>query len=166
MVAKKAGKQQHSDEKKAAILAGLKANGGNVAKTAKDAGVPRTTLENWKQGIGINDDVTNISHVKKEELRDLHKLIAVKALGLLGKKLAECSGAQLSTIAAISTEKMLLLEGEATSITKDATDRKAEYESLVTRIMARAKDRGESPTRDEVIALIVERKPEAKEYLM
>lgn len=120
---KRRPKRQYADEQKAAVLANLDANNGNVAKTAREADVPRKTLEAWKEGIGINEEVANISHVKKEELKDLHKLIAVKSLGLLQNKLADCSAAQLSTIAAISTDKMLVLDGEPNQITKDATVR-------------------------------------------
>ncbi len=111
-------KRQYPDEQKAAVLANLDANKGNVAKTAREADVPRKTLAAWKNGIGINEDVANISHVKKEELRDLHKLIAVRALGLLQNKLSDCSAVQLSTIAAISTDKMQVLSGEPDSITR------------------------------------------------
>lgn len=123
-------KRQYSDEEKAAVLANLDANGGNVAQTARAADVPRQTLESWKEGVGINADVLNIQHVKKDELRDLHKLIAVKALGLLQTKLTDCSAAQLSTIAAISTEKMLLLDGQPTAITETQTLTTAEREQI------------------------------------
>jgi hypothetical protein len=126
-------KRQYSDEQKAAVLANLEANNGNVAKTARDAEIPGTTLDAWKRGIGINDDVTNIRDVKKEDLKDLHKLIAVKSLGLLQNKLSDCSAQQLSTIAAISTDKMLVLSGEANSITQDVT--KHSNEDRASRIL-------------------------------
>lgn len=112
-------KHRYSENEKASVLAVLETNNGNTGKTARETGVLRQTIGAWKAGIGINEDVQNILHVKKEELRDLHKLIAVKALGLMQNKLSDCSAAQLSTIAAISTEKMLLLEGEPTSINKE-----------------------------------------------
>jgi hypothetical protein len=126
-------KRQYSDDTKASVLATLKANDGNVAKTAREAEVPRQTIESWKNGIGINDDVLNIQHVKKEDLKDLHKLIAVKSLGLLQNKLGDCSAQQLSTIAAISTDKMLVLSGEANSITQDVT--KHSHEERADRIL-------------------------------
>lgn len=114
-------KQQYSENEKSAVLAHLEANNGNSSKTARETGVLRQTIDRWKEGIGITSDVQQMLHVKKEELRDLHKLIAVKALGLLQNKLADCSAAQLSTIAAISTDKMQVLSGEPDSITKDVT---------------------------------------------
>jgi len=122
-VTKKAGavsakKRQFSDNEKASVLATLKANKGNSSRTARETGVKRQTIDKWKQGLGINSDVLQMLHVKKEELRDLHKLIAVKALGLLQNKLSDCSAGQLSTIAAISTDKMQVLSGEPDSITR------------------------------------------------
>ncbi len=132
-----AKKRQFSDNEKAAVLATLKANKDNSSKTARETGVKRQTIDKWKQGLGINDDVLQMLHVKKEELRDLHKFIAVKALGLMQNKLSECSAGQLSTIAAISTEKMLLLDNDATNITRDATPRT--NEERAARILALVK---------------------------
>jgi len=117
-VAKGATKRKYTDRTKAELLAAVASN-GNIKKTALLADIPRTTLQNWKLGIGINDDVTNISHVKREEIRDLHKLVAVKALGLLQTKMDDCTGAQLSTISGVSTEKYLLLDGQPTSINEN-----------------------------------------------
>ena len=111
-------KRQFSDNEKSSTLAILTANNGNSSKTARETGVKRQTINKWKLGMGINDDVRQMLHVKKEELRDLHKFIAVKALGLLQNKLEDCSAIQLSTIAAISTDKMLVLSGEPDSITR------------------------------------------------
>lgn len=104
-------RRQYSDNEKASVLANLRANKGNSSKTARDSGVNRQTIDKWKRGLGINDDVLQMLHVKTGELCDLHKLIAVRSLGLLSNKLSDCTAVQLSTIAAISTEKMLLLEG-------------------------------------------------------
>jgi len=111
-------KRQFSDNLKSSTLAILKANNGNSSKTARETGVERRTINKWKLGLGINDDVRQMAQVKKSELRDLHKLIAVKALGLLQNKLEDCSAVQLSTIAAISTDKMQVLSGEPDTITR------------------------------------------------
>jgi hypothetical protein len=42
-----------------------------------EAGIPHGSRY---KGVGINENVTKIGDVKKEELRDLHKLTAVKAV--------------------------------------------------------------------------------------
>ncbi len=103
-------KRKFSDEEKACILAVLAANNGNASKTARQSGVLRQTINRWKNGVGVNDAVTKMLHVKKAELCDLHAWIAVKALSLLLYRLEDCAAYELVVIAGISTDKMLLLE--------------------------------------------------------
>ena len=107
---KKRKYQKYGDEEKASVLAVLAANSGNASKTARQSGVLRQTINRWKNGIGVNDEVATMLHFKKEELRDLYKLIAVKALGLLQYRLAECSPLDLAMIAAMCTDRMLKLD--------------------------------------------------------
>ncbi|MBA3766686.1 MAG: transposase [Acidobacteria bacterium] len=103
-------KRKFDDEEKACILAVLAANKGNSSKTARQTGVLRQTIDKWKKGQGTNAEVAKMLHVKKEELHDLYKLIAVKALGILASKLDDCQADELAVIAGICTDKMLLLE--------------------------------------------------------
>ncbi len=102
-------KRKFSDEEKACILAVLAANNGNASKTARQSGVLRQTINRWKNGVGVNDAVAKMLHIKKEEMRDLYQLIAVKALGQLQYRLEDCSAYELVVIAGISTDKILLL---------------------------------------------------------
>ncbi len=46
----KAGRRWRTDTERAEILAALDANGGNVARTARELNVPRGTLACWKLG--------------------------------------------------------------------------------------------------------------------
>lgn len=111
--------RSYTTTQKAEALAALSVNTGSVLGLAQELDIPAKTLDNWKKGIGINQDVANVAHIKKEEIRDLHKLIVIKSLGLLQTKLKDCSGQQLSTIAGISTDKMQLMDGAPTSINEN-----------------------------------------------
>lgn len=62
-----AAKKQHTDTEKAAALAALDANGGNVSKTAKQIGIARQTLQEWAHNHNINKDVPELRQVKKRD---------------------------------------------------------------------------------------------------
>lgn len=40
---------KYSDKEKAAVYIGLQANEGNVARTARETGIPKQTVRDWKQ---------------------------------------------------------------------------------------------------------------------
>jgi transposase-like protein len=73
-------RKRYSDEEKAACLAALSANGGNIAKTAREVGVPRDTLRRWARGQ-VHPRVVQMHHEKKEPLADLLEGIARQLLG-------------------------------------------------------------------------------------
>ena len=52
--------QQHSDAEKAHALIKLAVNNDNIAKTARELGIPRTTLSDWAEGRKINAHVTEL----------------------------------------------------------------------------------------------------------
>lgn len=115
------GKRRYSDQDKAVALAALDTFGGNVSKAAEFAGVPRTSLNDWRDGK-LPDDVTEIRHEKTRSLADLMEEVIREALGILPDKLAACRGAELATVVGILTDKRQLLTGEATSITQTRDD--------------------------------------------
>lgn len=125
-------------EAKAEILASVDAT-QNVSLVAMQTGVPRQTLQSWLKGIGVDDEIQQIRQIKKSELRDLHKLIAVKSLGLLSTKLEEAKPSELATIAAISTDKMQLLGDEPTSIIENLS--REEREAKIIELINTARER-------------------------
>jgi hypothetical protein len=122
------GKRQYSDNDKAVALATLDANGGDVRKTAKTLKMPESTLSDWSKNRGVNKEVTEIRDVKKKELSE--KLADVA--WALTENLQTRADSELSilvpmkdiaTSLGIVVDKMQLLKGEPTGITKDATPR-------------------------------------------
>jgi transposase-like protein len=103
-------RRKFSDEEKATVLAILAVNSGNASRTARECGVLRQTINRWKNGVGVNDSVAEMLHLKKRELRDIFAYIAAAALVLLSNRLEECSAAELAIISAKSTDRYLLLE--------------------------------------------------------
>jgi transposase-like protein len=168
---KKAAKRQkaYSDDDRATTLAALDANAGNVSRTARQLSIPASTITEWRDGR-VHPEVTTSREVKKKELAEKLEEVAHALTGnLMTRAESELSilvpMKDVATSLGIVVDKMQLLKGKPTAI-NEHQDRRAEYEALVERILKRAKERGEKTTRGEVITLIVERKPEAKEYLM
>lgn len=106
-------KRSYSDVDKGAALAALDANGGNLAKTARQLKIPASTLTEWRDGR-TNPDVTNIREVKKgaiaERLDDATQLL----LDVLPQKLKDASLQQVATAIGILQDKAQLLKGEPT----------------------------------------------------
>ncbi len=61
-------KRKYSDNEKAATLAALDANGGNVRRTCAQLAIPRATLQRWVGGV--NPDVTVLRPIKRRELSE------------------------------------------------------------------------------------------------
>lgn len=112
------GKRQYSDNDKAAALAALDANGGNVNQTASQLGVPRKTLEDWHKGRAVNTDVAEIRQDKKEELADVFERVARKYLAHAESDtvVTDASGKDAIVSAATAVDKMRLLRNLPTEI--------------------------------------------------
>jgi hypothetical protein len=123
-VSKKPTKRQYSDNDKALALATLDANGGDVRKTAKTLKMPESTLSDWSKNRGVNKEVTEIREVKKKELSERLEDVAYKLTdNLMIRADSELSilvpMKDIATSLGIVVDKMQLLKGEPTAITKE-----------------------------------------------
>jgi transposase-like protein len=127
-------KRQYSDNEKASALAFLDFNGGNVQKSAKALGVPHKTLDEWAKGRNQHPEVADLRNEKKEDICDLIDSAVREMIQGSAGKASEANISQLWTSIGIAVDKMQLLKGEATQITKDATPRT--NEERANRILA------------------------------
>ncbi len=137
----------YSDKEKAEALAVLDScDGDTVSLRCKKAveltGIPFSSLYRWANSKNINSDVSELKDIKKLELSDKFEQIANKAAGLIFEKLSteslkKFSIPHLSNAAGVSTEKMLLLRGQPTLITKNLNE--SERAAKATELLARAK---------------------------
>lgn len=111
-------RRSFSDNDKAAALAALDANGGNVYKTAKELGVSYSTLHSWSNGVGVNSDVSAVRDEKKIELADKLEAVANRyADHLLEDATVLKTGAKDAAITVgTAIDKMRLLRGLPTEI--------------------------------------------------
>lgn len=105
-------KRRYSDEDKATALAVLAAHNGDVSKTARETGVPRTTLQRWIEAE--NGAVAAIAADKKKGLADELETIAYKLVDAMPEKIAQATLQQLATSLGITIDKMQLLQGKPT----------------------------------------------------
>ncbi len=99
-------------------LSVLDANGGQLSQTARETEIPKSTILGWSEHYANDPLVARYRTLKNEELADRFRAIAGAASERLYKELANVSVDKLATVAAISTDKQLLLTGNATSISE------------------------------------------------
>lgn len=115
------GKRQYSDSDKAAVLVALDANAGNVAKTSKQLGIPRQTIQEWSHNRNVNNEVPNLRQIKKEELSVRFEHAVHEMVDVLPSKRGKASLKDVATAIGILTDKMQLLKGKPTSINESLT---------------------------------------------
>jgi transposase-like protein len=107
-----AGRSTYSPEDKAAVLAVLAANGGNIKRTARETGIAITTVRNWSRGntappsdelvqAAVDEFVKSAERIREMALVKLEAAVEsgeVKArdlitvIGVLDDKITRASG--------------------------------------------------------------------------
>ena len=106
-------KRRYSDTERATTLAVLDSNGGNLSRTQREVGVPRTTLREWRDGRH-HGEVADIRQEKRLELADLFEQFIrdVFEYGLTEEKIKAASLKELMIAAGIAVDKLILLRGQ------------------------------------------------------
>jgi transposase-like protein len=103
--------RHYSAGERAMVLAALAANGGNVKRTARQAGVPRKTLEGWAKGRRLAGVRGEVRHQGRADLADRFEDLAHRLLDAISARLAEASFRELVVALGIVVDKMVLLRG-------------------------------------------------------
>lgn len=122
-------KGDYTGEFRAKVLAHLEANRGNVARTARAFGISTRVVARWRDKY--NDDPENDSRRGREarellpqeraELSERLEQFVHEALDSTEKKIAAANLQQLFVAIGISLDKMQLLKGRPTSISRSET---------------------------------------------
>ncbi len=110
-----AEKRRYSDEERAAALAALAGNGGNLGRTARELGIPAGTLRRWADGTAHPEARAN-AQPKKEELAQELRAVAWKLVKSMPGKIKKAGLKDTAISFGIAVEKAQLLEGKPTSI--------------------------------------------------
>lgn len=123
------GRRMYSEAEVAQALAALELNEGNVYRTSEDTGIPRRTLEHWRGGQRRLAPA-QIAQAKDELARAALEGARKWGDALAAKDVSEVSAKDCAVIFGIMSDKFLVLNGEATSITEhrngDTEDRLAQ----------------------------------------
>jgi transposase-like protein len=103
-----AARREYSDEERAACLAALDANGGDLSRTARDCGVPRKTLEAWARKR-LHPDVAKLRQRKKKGLAEKLDELAYKLADAAPAKIKAAGLQATLTSLAIAIDKAKLL---------------------------------------------------------
>lgn len=113
-----AGKSQHSEDDKARVFVCLRANQGNVKRTARDTGINPATVRRWKIAWEANEDsVPDVSLVAVEATNFVAEAERVrdKALSELERKIPSATPSALVAMVGMLTDKVALVRGLATT---------------------------------------------------
>lgn len=106
--------RRYRDDEKAAALAALAANKGNVLRTAKLLNIPATTITNW-----MNDaEFSKLGDEKKGDLADELESVAWKLAGAIESKLKSAGLRDVSVSLGIAVDKLQLLRNLPTNINR------------------------------------------------
>lgn len=105
----------YTDEDKAAALAMLDANDGNVKGTADSLGIPESTLRSWKNDRGTPRNIAELRDKNRGELSDRIFNLTHLVLDNLPEKLDEASAKDLFVSLGILVDKLQLLKGQPTN---------------------------------------------------
>jgi len=103
--------RRYSDADQAEALAALDANGGNVVATARATGIPRTTIQAWKDG-SIHPPPAELRQQKKLALADSLDRLAKKMFAQAQRKVKDMSGRDAVIAGAVLLDKSAMLRGE------------------------------------------------------
>ena len=158
--------RNYSDRKKAAALVALELNNGNESKTARAIDIPRTTIQEWRNGR-VDDDLLEIRREVKGNLADEFESILRQALHILPDKLASCNGPQLGVIAAICSDKIRLLREDQPPPPPHPLpmSQAQRYELALEHFMKRAEERGMPISRAKALKILADVEPEILQHL-
>jgi len=150
----------YTDQDKAAALAYLQSKGWRIAEAARDLGMPEDTLRSWAAGKRLPPGVREKYDEIKQGLSLKLENIANQIIDAIPDTIPTASLKDLGAILSVVIDKMRLLREEPTAIT-ESMDRRAMLEGLIERTMKEFS----GMTREEVIDIIRDVKPEAIKFL-
>lgn len=157
-------RRAYTDEQKAEALAVLKANAGNITRTAQHTGIPRKTLAEWSKGNHVSAQAEEMIEEKVDELADKLEKIAHMITDSMPEKIERAGLRDASVSLGVVIDKRNLLIGKPTSISENRTD-KARYETAIQQMMDEMKRLGEIIDRNEAIRLLQPHLPEINQYV-
>lgn len=111
-----AGKSPYSDADKSTVYTALLANEGNVKRTARDTGMPESTVRKWKKDFETSPPPTEAVEEAKGDFVADAKRVRNKAVLEIERQIDahEMKGAALVTVVGVLDDKIMRVEGPVT----------------------------------------------------
>ncbi len=118
-------KRRYSEAEQAQAIAALDSNGGDIAKTHYETGVPRNTLRDWRDQRR-RPIAPEVREREKDALARSCDRLALRMLRQANRKVKDMGGAAATLSACQLIDKARLIRGEATAITQHQSDARIE----------------------------------------
>ena len=137
----------YTDADRASAILAVRANGGNILKTANQLGLDHQTLRYWVNGVA-HPEATDIANAVQADMAKKLEEVAYKLIDSVPGKIEKASLKDVANALSIVIDKMRLLRGESTS----APGMSEEDRLLrLTEIMQKAQNRINSPDQQSQI---------------
>lgn len=115
-----AGRATYTESDKARIYVALTANKGNIKRTARDTGVPESTVRNFSREFAKNPPSQGavVAEVQSGDYVAELEQVRNEALASLRKKIPTMQGSQLGVVFGILDDKLTRARGLATDRTE------------------------------------------------
>jgi len=120
-VSRKRHQKRYTDNDRARTLAALQANNGNITRTSRDTGVSASTIRHWRDNT--SETVAATRDQKVATLAEELETLAYKLAWALPERIEGANLGQVTTSLGIVIDKLQLLQGQPTEITKNETHR-------------------------------------------
>ncbi|HKF57543.1 MAG TPA: hypothetical protein VKJ45_18940 [Blastocatellia bacterium] len=162
--------RRYTDRDKAAALAHLRSGRGVLNEAARDLGIPYETLRGWAAGRHLSPEVAAEFGVVRDELSARIEEVIYEAIDAMPEKIEGASLKEVGTVVAQLVDKLKLLWDTPATTTESVCSEAAECESMdrramLERLIQRTMEQFPGMTREEVIDIIRDLKPEAIKLL-
>lgn len=104
-------RRRYSDDERALALAALAANRNNLRRTARQLGIPRSSLVSWRSGDRHPEAAESATLKKRELALALEETVWKLLDGISPAMIARASLLDVMKTAGIAIDKMLALQG-------------------------------------------------------
>lgn len=123
-------RRKYSDSERAAALAAVDLNGGNVDRTARDLGIPRKTLDEWVKGRSSNWEMAELRQAQKKDIADKIEDLVHIILDAMPDKVEKAGLSACAVSVGVGIDKMRLMRNQPTGILEVDDKRKQLAEKL------------------------------------
>lgn len=117
-------KRTYTDQNRAAVYAALQVNNGNVKRSARETGVPISTVRDWKrewEDGGLPEEVSEALPQVVEDIVEAFVRVRDKGLLELERQIerGDLKGSALVAAVGMMTDKIRLYQGQATQVREE-----------------------------------------------